>query len=159
MLQDKYFGNEYTVNCKGRLLDLSSPKVMGILNISPDSFFDGGKFTEEKQIIRQAKKMLSEGADIIDVGAVSTRPGAKEVSEKSELRRLIPALENLVKKFPDAIFSVDTCRSIVARKAVETGAAIINDISGGTIDKKMFSTAGELKVPYILMHMQGTPET
>jgi dihydropteroate synthase len=158
-MQDKYFSNEFTVNCRGRLLDLSEPKVMGILNITPDSFFDGGKFTEEKQIIRQVKKMLSQGADIIDAGAVSTRPGAKQVSEKSELQRLMPVLEKLVKKFPDTIFSVDTCRSNVAHKAVEAGAAIINDVSGGTFDKKMFATAGKLKAPYVLMHIQGTPQT
>src|SRR6185436_758044 len=152
MMQNSFFKNEYTVNCKGRLLDLAEPKVMGILNITPDSFFDGGKFTEEKSIARQVKKMLDEGAAIIDIGAVSTRPGAKEVSEKEELKRLMPVLENLVKKFPGVIFSVDTYRSGVARKAVESGAAIINDISGGNFDKKMFETVGELKVPYILMH-------
>ncbi|MEP7170067.1 MAG: dihydropteroate synthase [Bacteroidota bacterium] len=147
------------MNCRGKLLDLSSPGVMGILNITPDSFFDGGKFTEEKQIKRQVKKMLDEGADIIDVGAVSTRPGAQAVSEKAELQRLIPVLKILIKKFPDTIFSVDTYRSDVARKAVEEGVAIINDISGGGFDKKMFATAGKLKVPYILMHIQGTPGT
>jgi len=159
MMQNSFFKNEYTVNCKGRLLDLAEPKVMGILNITPDSFFDGGKFTEEKSIARQVKKMLDEGAAIIDIGAVSTRPGAKEVSEKEELKRLMPVLENLVKKFPGVIFSVDTYRSGVARKAVESGAAIINDISGGNFDKKMFETVGELKVPYILMHIRGTPTT
>src|SRR6185436_411462 len=114
---------------------------------------------EEKSIARQVKKMLDEGAAIIDIGAVSTRPGAKEVSEKEELKRLMPVLENLVKKFPGVIFSVDTYRSGVARKAVESGAAIINDISGGNFDKKMFETVGELKVPYILMHIRGTPTT
>jgi dihydropteroate synthase len=159
VMQDKYFNSEYTVNCKGTLLDLSVPKVMGILNVTPDSFFDGGKFTEEKQIIRRVKKMLDEGADIVDVGAVSTRPGAKDVSEKEELKRLIPTIQILLKKFPDAIISVDTVRSTVARKAVEAGASIINDVSGGSCDKKMFATAGELKVPYVLMHMQGTPQT
>jgi dihydropteroate synthase len=159
VMQDKYFNSEYTVNCKGTLLDLSVPKVMGILNVTPDSFFDGGKFTEEKQIIRRVKKMLDDGADIVDVGAVSTRPGAKDVSEKEELKRLLPTIQIVLKKFPDAIISVDTVRSTVARKAVEAGASIINDVSGGNFDKKMFATAGELKVPYILMHMQGTPMT
>lgn len=147
------------MNCNGKLLDLSHPVVMGILNITPDSFFDGGKFTEEKLIISRVKQMLEEGASIIDIGAVSTRPGAKEVSEKKEMERLLPVLKTLVKKFPEAIFSVDTYRSTVARKAIEAGAAIVNDISGGSFDKKMFATVGELKVPYLLMHLQGTSGT
>jgi dihydropteroate synthase len=159
MMQNSFFKNEYTVNCKGKLLDLSEPKVIGILNITPDSFFDGGKFTQEKSITRQVKKMLDEGADIIDIGAVSTRPGAEDVSEKEELKRLGPVLKHLVKKFPGTIFSVDTFRSNVVRMAIENGAAIINDISGGNFDKKMFETVGELKVPYILMHIRGTPKT
>ena len=159
MSQSTLFRSEFTVNCKGKLLDLSHPIVMGILNITPDSFFDGGKFTEEKLIISHVKKMLDDGAAIIDVGAVSTRPRAKDVSERKELERLIPVLKILVKKFPGAVFSADTFRSHVARKAVEAGAAIINDISGGNFDKKMFATVGELKVPYILMHIQGTPKT
>ena len=159
MTQSTLFRSEFTVNCRGKLLNLTHPIVMGILNITPDSFFDGGKFTEEKLIISRVEKMLNDGAAIIDIGAVSSRPEAKDVSEKKELERLIPVLKTLVKKFPTAIFSVDTYRSIVARKAIETGAAIINDISGGSFDKKMFATVGELRVPYILMHMQGTPQT
>lgn len=157
--QDTLFKREFSVNCRGRLLNLSEPKVMGILNITPDSFFDGGKFIEEKQITRQVKKMLQEGASIIDIGAVSSRPGSKPVSSKEESRRLLPFLKTLVKEFPHAIFSVDTFRSEIAQKVIEAGAAIINDISGGNFDKKMFAIVGELKVPYILMHMQGTPKT
>ena len=132
---------------------------MGILNLTPDSFFDGGKFIQEKTMVKQVKKMLAEGATFIDVGAVSSRPGAKAVSERTEMQRLIPALKILVKEFPVAHFSVDTFRASVAEKAVEAGAAMINDISGGSFDKKMFSTVGRLRAPYILMHMQGTPQT
>jgi len=150
------FNNYNQINCRGKLLDLSAPKVMGILNLTPDSFFDGGKFTEEKAIIKQAGKMLSEGADIIDVGAHSTRPGAKIVSEATELKRLLPAINSILAKYPDAIISVDTFRASVARKCIDTGAAIVNDVSGGDLDKKMFSTVTELNVPYILMHMKGT---
>ncbi|MFI5219387.1 MAG: dihydropteroate synthase [Bacteroidia bacterium] len=158
-MQDSVFRSEYTVNCNDKLLDLSTPKVMGVLNLTPDSFFDGGKFMEEKKMLGQVEKMLNEGAAIIDVGAVSTRPGSKPVSIKTEIERLIPAMKTLVKKFPTAVFSADTFRSIVAVKAIEAGAAIVNDISGGEMDKKMFQTVGELKVPYILMHMKGTPQT
>lgn len=135
------------------------PKVMGILNITPDSFYDGGKFIQEKSIIKQVSKMLHEGADIIDVGAASSRPGAKEVSVKTEMKRLLPVIRMLVKEFPGAVFSVDTFRSEIARKAIEAGVAIINDISGGEMDKKMFQTVADLKAPYVLMHMKGTSRT
>jgi dihydropteroate synthase len=158
-MQHNYFAREFTVNCRGRILDLSAPKVMGILNITPDSFYDGGKFIEEKQIVRQVKKMLLEGAAIIDIGAVSSRPGAKMINERTELQRLLPALKLLVKEFPDTIFSVDTYRSSVAQKAVGAGASLINDISGGSFDKKMFGVVGEMQVPYVLMHIQGNPQT
>lgn len=152
------FNNPHLLNCRGKLLDLTIPKVMGILNLTPDSFFDGGKFTEEKAIIKQAGKMLSEGADIIDVGAQSTRPGAKFVTEKTELKRLLPAISAILDKFPDSIVSVDTFNATVARKCIESGAAIINDVSAGELDKKMFETVAALQVPYVLMHMKGTPE-
>jgi|SRR5688572_19795577 len=151
------FNKSQLINCRGKLLDLSVPKVMGILNITPDSFFDGGKFTEEKAIIKQAGKMLAEGADIIDIGAHSSRPGAKMVAESTELKRLLPAIKAVLKKYPQTIISVDTYRASVAKKAIETGASIINDISGGDLDKEMFKTVASLKVPYILMHMEGTP--
>ena len=147
-----------TINCKGTLVDLSSPKVMGILNITPDSFFDGGKYKNESEILGQVEKMLFEGATFIDVGAYSSRPGAKHISEKQELQRIVPVIELLIKKFPEIIISVDTFRSRVAQETINAGAAIINDISGGKMDKNMFSTAANLQVPYILMHMLGIPQ-
>ena len=147
------------INCRGKLLDLSVPAVMGILNVTPDSFYDGGKFTEEKAIIKQVGKMLTNRASIIDVGAQSTRPGAKIISEKTEKSRLIRVVDAIMNKYPDAILSVDTFRTSVAISAIEKGASIINDVTGGNFDKDMFKTAGKLQVPYILMHIQGTPET
>lgn len=147
-----------TINCKGKLIDLSSPKVMGILNITPDSFYDGGKFADDDAILRQTEKMLSEGATFIDVGAFSSRPGATTISEEEELKRILPVIDLLTTKFKDILLSVDTFRSTVAKQAVEAGACMVNDISGGSIDNKMFVTVAELRVPYILMHMQDTPQ-
>jgi len=155
--QDTSFYTNRTINCRGKLLDLSVPAVMGILNITPDSFFDGGKFTEEEAIVKQVKEMITGGAAIIDIGAASSRPGAAEISEKEELGRLIPMLDMLVREFPEAIFSVDTWRAPVAEKAIAGGAAMINDISGGTMDNLMFETVARLQVPYVLMHIKGTP--
>ena len=132
---------------------------MGIVNATPDSFYDGGKSFSEKEIINQASKMLDQGATFLDVGGYSSRPGAAEVSVKEEIERVLLAVNSILKHFPEAIISVDTFRSEVARTAIENGAAIINDISGGDLDKDMPQTVGELKVPYILMHMRGTPET
>ena len=148
-----------TINCKGTLVDFSSPKVMGILNITPDSFFDGGKYQHKKAILTQTEKMLKEGATFIDVGAYSSRPGADHVSEEEELRRILPAVALLLREFPDICLSIDTFRSCVAKKTIEAGAAVINDISGGNMDALMFKTIAQLQVPYILMHMQGTPQT
>ena len=148
-----------TINCKGTLVDFSSPKVMGILNITPDSFFDGGKYQHKKAILTQTEKMLKEGATFIDVGAYSSRPGADHVSEEEELRRILPAVALLFREFPDIYLSIDTFRSRVAKKTIEAGAAVINDISGGNMDALMFKTIAQLQVPYILMHMQGTPQT
>ena len=148
-----------TINCKGTLLDLNSPKVMGILNITPDSFYDGGMYKDETSILNQTEKMLVDGATFIDVGAYSSRPGAAEVSEEEELKRIVPVIELLIKKFPDIIISVDTFRSKVAKETISLGAAIINDISGGNLDSKMYETIAKLEVPYILMHMAGTPKT
>ncbi|MEZ4880820.1 MAG: dihydropteroate synthase [Flavobacteriaceae bacterium] len=148
-----------TLNCQGKLIDLSKPKVMGIINITPDSFYDGGKTFSEKEIMEQAERMLSEGATFLDVGGYSTRPGAEEVSEKDEIERVVGAIEAILKSFRQALISVDTFRSEVAKKAVEAGAAIVNDVSGGTLDAKMYKTVAKLKVPYILMHMRGTPKT
>jgi dihydropteroate synthase len=147
-----------TINCKGNLIDLSSPKVMGILNITPDSFFDGGKYKDEAAILNQVEKMLVEGATFIDVGAYSSRPGAAHISEEEELKRITPVIELLITKFPEIVISVDTFRSRIAKETVDGGAAIINDISGGNMDAKMFETVASLQVPYILMHMLGTPQ-
>lgn len=147
------------INCKGSLVDLSIPKVMGILNCTPDSFFDGGKYKDESQLLTQAEKMLDEGADFIDVGAYSSKPNAEFVTEAEELNRIVPVIELLLKHFPDTLLSVDTFRAAVAKAAIESGAAIINDIAAGLLDDKMLETVGQLKVPYIMMHMRGTPQT
>lgn len=147
-----------TINCKGKLIDLSSPKVMGILNITPDSFYDGGRFKDEVSILNQVDKMLTEGATFIDVGAYSSRPGAKHISEQEELKRIVPVINLLIKKYPESIISVDTFRSKIAKETIHAGAAIVNDISGGNMGTKMFQTVADLQVPYILMHMLGTPQ-
>ncbi len=148
-----------SINCKGNLIDLSQPKVMGILNLTPNSFYDGGKFKDELQIINQVEKMMQEGATFIDVGAYSSKPNAAFVSEEEEISRLIPIVELLVKKFPTILLSVDTFRSEVAKIAVENGVAIVNDISAGMLDEKMIETVAKLQVPYIMMHMRGNPQT
>jgi dihydropteroate synthase len=147
-----------SINCKGELIDLSTPKVMGILNITPDSFFDGGKYTNDATIIKQVEKMLSEGATFIDVGAYSSRPGAKHISEKEELERILPVIKLLHKEFSQILISVDTFRSNIAEQCVNEGACIINDISAGTMDSNMFPTVAKLQVPYVIMHMLGTPQ-
>lgn len=131
---------------------------MGILNLTPDSFFDGGRYENQQEVLSRADLLISQGADILDLGAYSSRPGAKHVSEEEELKRLVPALELIHSKYPKAIISVDTFRSKVAEKAVEKGASIINDISAGSLDPLMFDTVAEMQVPYIAMHMQGRPE-
>ncbi|NVO18238.1 MAG: dihydropteroate synthase [Bacteroidetes bacterium] len=153
------FSANRSLQCGDKIISLDIPKVMGILNLTPDSFYDGGRYQGQDKYLDRVEEMLLEGADIIDVGCISTRPGAREVSEKEELHRLLDALMKLVRQFPDTIFSVDTFRAKVARLAVENGAGIINDISGGNMDEGMFSAISELGVPYILMHMQGTPAT
>jgi len=132
---------------------------MGIINVTPDSFYDGGKTITTEEILRQASKMLSEGATFLDVGGYSTRPGATEISETEELERVIPAIETLTTEFPEAIISVDTFRSAVVKEAIQEGAAMVNDISGGKMDPEMFSIIAQLQIPYILMHMRGTPQT
>ena len=157
--KDTFFSRKSTINCNGELIDLSEPKVMGILNITPDSFYDGGKFSSLDKIINQVTEMIENGCDIIDVGAYSSRPGAKEVSVDEEIKRLSPVLEKIREEYPDMIISVDTFRSEVARKVVnEFNVDIINDISAGDLDERMFDTIAELKVPYIIMHMKGTPD-
>jgi dihydropteroate synthase len=147
------------INCNGTLIDLSSPKIMGILNITPNSFFDGGKFNRLDAALAQTEKMLSEGATFIDVGGASSKPGVDEISVDEELLRVLPVIEKIAATFPEAIISIDTFRSNVAQKAVEAGAQIVNDISAGNMDNNMLKTVGALGVPYIAMHMQGTPKT
>ncbi len=147
-----------TINCNGNLIDLRSPKVMGVLNITPDSFYDGGSYKNTKQILQQTEKMLREGATFIDIGGYSSRPGASFVSEEEELQRVVPIVKLVAEEFSDTLISVDTFRSKVASETVGVGASIINDISGGSMDKNMFATVSHLKVPYILMHMKGTPQ-
>jgi dihydropteroate synthase len=148
-----------TINCNGKLIDLTSPKVMGILNVTPNSFFDGGKHDNKKTILVQVEKMLLEGATFIDIGGYSSKPSAELVSEDEELQRIVPAIMDIVKEFPEVIISVDTFRSKVALESVEYGASIINDISAGNLDAKMLETVAKLKVPYVMMHMKGTPQT
>lgn len=132
---------------------------MGILNCTPDSFYDGGKYSTERDLLLQVEKMLVEGASFIDIGAYSSRPGADFVSEEQEEKRLLPIVDTILKVFPDTLLSIDTFRSHVAQKAIENGAAMINDISAGLLDDKMLETAAKLQVPYIMMHMRGTPQT
>jgi dihydropteroate synthase len=148
-----------TINCKGQLIDLTAPKVMGILNVTPDSFFDGGKYKDESAILSQAETMRNDGATFIDVGGYSSRPGANDVSEEEELNRVLPVIELILKHFPKTLISVDTFRSQVAKKSVGAGAALINDISAGKRDHNMLATIGKLGVPYIMMHMKGNPKT
>jgi len=145
-------------NCNGKLLDFEAPKVMGILNLSPDSFYDGRKYNKKDDLIRRTEQMLCEGAHIIDLGASSSRPGANLITKEEEEHRLLPAMKLLSKKFPNTIFSVDTYRSEIAALCYDNGAGIINDISGGNMDPKMFDTIALIGIPYILMHMYGAPK-
>ncbi|MBG6110139.1 dihydropteroate synthase [Flavobacterium sp. CG_9.10] len=148
-----------TVNCKAQLIDLSTPKVMGILNVTPNSFFDGGKYKNENEILSQVEIMITEGASFIDIGAYSSKPNAEFVSEEEEISRLIPSIDLILKHFPETILSIDTFRSEVAKASIESGAGIINDISAGHLDDKMLAVIGKYNVPYIMMHMRGTPQT
>ncbi|MEM9078045.1 MAG: dihydropteroate synthase [Bacteroidota bacterium] len=148
-----------TINCKGNLVDLNEPKVMGILNLTPDSFYDGGKYKNKDSVLVQTEKMLEEGATFIDLGAYSSRPGANHVPEDEEKKRILPILELLLNRFPDTLFSIDTFRSSVAKECLDMGAALINDISAGNLDPKMFDVVARFQVPYILMHLKGTPQS
>jgi dihydropteroate synthase len=148
-----------TINCKGQLIDLSTPKVMGILNVTPNSFFDGGKYKNESEIRSQVEKMLNDGATFIDIGAYSSKPNADFVSEAEELQRIVPIVNLILEHFPEILLSIDTFRSEVAKACIENGAAIINDISAGNLDDKMLETIAKYNVPYIMMHMRGTPQT
>lgn len=149
----------FTLNCNGRLLVVQQPLVMGIINVTPDSFYAGSRQQGTEAILRQAEKMLNEGATILDIGGQSTRPGSERISAEEELQRVIAPIIALQKKFPQAFISVDTFYAAVAREAVQAGATIINDISSGTLDVNMITTVASLKVPYVLMHMKGTPQT
>lgn len=154
----KFLKRKSSINLNGRLLDLSKPVAMGILNVTPDSFFDGGKYKTEKKVLRRAEEILEQGGTIIDIGAVSTQPGSDGISTKDEIDRLLPAVKAVRKEFPEAFVSIDTYRSWVALKVIEDcGPCIVNDVSGGSFDVHMYDTVGKLGVPYILMHMQGTP--
>ena len=156
--KDTFFLKKYTLNCRGKLINLSTPAVMGILNVTPDSFYDGGKYTTEKEILKKTGQMLGEGASIIDVGAYSSRPGADHISMEEEIKRLALALNTIRKNYPDAIISADTFRSSVAEMSVKDYEVdIINDISAGAADKDMFDTIAALNVPYVMMHMKGNP--
>jgi len=147
------------MNCKGKLITFERPLVMGILNVTPDSFYDGGQYFSEKAILEQAEKLILEGADILDIGGYSTRPNAQNISEEEEINRVIPAIRVIKKHFPATILSIDTFRASVAKEAVINGADIINDISGGQLDEQMFEIVANLQVPYILMHSRGNPQT
>ena len=147
------------INIKGNLLDLNKPKIMGILNVTPDSFFDGGLYNTEKKVDIQVTKMIEDGMDILDVGGYSSRPGAKEISINEEIDRVIPVVKFIRKTYPELILSVDTFRSEVARNCLDLGIDIINDISAGCIDKNILDVVAEYNCPYIMMHMKGTPKT
>ena len=148
-----------TINCKGQLIDLSTPKVMGILNITPNSFFDGGRYKNEREILLQVTKMLNDGATFIDIGAYSSKPKAEYVSESEELKRIVPVINLILERFPKTVISIDTFRSEVARICIENGASIINDISAGSNDEKMMETIAKYNVPYIMMHKRGSTKT
>jgi len=157
--KDTFFYKKTTLNCGGKLVSLLQPAVMGILNVTPDSFYDGGRYIGSNALLARAETMLREGATFLDIGGYSTRPQAPEVSEEEEHSRVVPAIRAVRKAFPDCLISVDTFRASIAEAAINEGADIINDISGGELDNAMFGTAGRLQVPYILMHMRGTPQT
>ncbi|WP_113738124.1 dihydropteroate synthase [Blattabacterium clevelandi] len=146
-----------TINCAGTLFSFKEPKIMGIVNLTPDSFYDGGKFNSEFSVLKHVENLLNEGSDFIDIGGCSTRPGSKYPTVEEEIKRVIKPIRSIIKKFPNVRISIDTFRSEIARIAVEEGAIMINDISGGMLDPKMFSLLSKLKIPYILNHMKGTP--
>lgn len=148
----------FTLNCKGRLLVVDKPLVMGIINTTPDSFYEGSRFMDMQAILLQVEKMLLHGADILDIGGQSTRPGSSQVAKEEELERVIPAIEAISLHFPEAIISIDTYHALVAQKAIEAGASIVNDISGGDFDGDMLTTVGRSGVPYVCMHTKGKPD-
>ncbi len=158
MAKDTFFHKKATLNAGGKLIDLTTPKVMGIINLTPDSFYADSRKQDTGSALQQAEKMLTDGATFLDIGAYSSRPGAEDISIQEELDRLLPVVEAIVKAFPDAVLSIDTFRAGVAEAAIKAGAHIINDIGGGGLNADMFATIARLQVPYILMHMKGTPQ-
>ncbi len=159
-VKDTFFSKKHTLNFRGKLISLAEPKIMGIVNVTPDSFYVDSRKPSKNEAIAQAGKLLNEGADILDIGAYSSRPGAEEISENEELQRLEPVIEQIKTNYPDAIISVDTFRSVVARKMLNSYAVhMINDISAGNLDPEMIHVIAENHVPYVMMHMRGTPRT
>jgi dihydropteroate synthase len=158
MTKNKNFNTAITIECNSKLLDLSTPAIMGILNLTDDSFYDGGRYNSVQKALLQTEKMLDNGAKIIDIGAYSSRPNAKHINQDEEWKRLEKTLKIINKEFPQTILSVDTFRSEIAKRSVDSGVDIINDISAGNLDSKMFDTIAKLNVPYVMMHMQGTPQ-
>ncbi len=158
-VENKIFYTNQTLNLRGRLISFDNPKIMGILNVTPDSFYDGGRYDSEVVILSQVERMMQDGATFIDVGGYSSRPGAEDITVEEETRRISNAIQLIKKKFPEAIISIDTFRSQVAHAAVDEGASMINDISGGELDTSMFEMVSKLRVPYVMMHMRGDPRT
>ncbi|QNN42527.1 dihydropteroate synthase [Pedobacter roseus] len=158
MAEKNFFEPKQSLNIKGRLIDLSTPKVMGILNITPDSFYSNSRTKTTDEALTKAAQFLKEGATFIDIGGYSSRPGAKDISSSEEIDRLVPVVEVLTKEFPEAVISIDTFKAKVAEETILAGAHIINDIASGDMDEKMFETVAKLQVPYMIMHMQGTPQ-
>lgn len=158
-MKDTTFWNNQTINLEGKLLDLSTPKVMAIVNVTPDSFYDGGKHDKEKDLLFSCEKHLNEGASLLDIGGQSTRPGSMRIGSKEELQRVIPAIASIKKSFPEALISIDTYSSEVARAAVDHGACMINDISSGQLDRNMLDCVVEMNIPYVSSHLQGNPST
>ena len=158
MAKDTFLNRKVTLNSKGKLIDLSSPSVMAILNITPDSFYSNSRISNISEALKATEKFITEGAKFIDIGAYSSRPGAADVTQNNELNRLIPIVEGIVKEFPETLISIDTFRAKVAEESVNAGAHLINDISAGNLDVGMFDTIAKLQVPYLIMHMKGTPQ-
>ncbi len=159
MAKDTFLNRKQTLNCKGKLIDISEPSVMAILNITPDSFYAGSRVSSVTEALKSAEKFIDAGATFIDIGAYSSRPGATDISETEEIERLVPVVQVISKAFPEVLLSIDTFRASVAEAGINAGAHIINDISAGNLDENMFATVAKLQVPYIMMHMKGTPQT
>lgn len=158
-MKDNYFNPKSSINCKGKIINLSTPITMGIINVTPDSFYDGGKSNTIDNALRLAEKHIKEGATILDIGGYSSKPGAKEISQEEELKRIIPIVEAILNTFDKSILSIDTFRSKVAKEAIELGASLINDISAFNLDENLINVVKDYNVPYVLMHMQGNPQT